>query len=66
MDFLETTVVKQPRPFIPGKTYSGLFSAELSNEVANLVKALALPECWQLLNRYFAESIDLNAVVKER
>jgi len=57
-DFLEyQPLAHGPLPFIPGKEYGHLYSDAFKQKVAYLVRALASPECWKLLQHYFQGKI---------
>jgi len=51
--FLHVEKAVDPLAFIPGKTYGNLYSEKAKRAAARLVQALATPECWELLKRYF-------------
>jgi len=56
-DFLELPIQPQSessmKPFAYFKTYRDFYTAQEQESVATVVKQLATPECWQLLQRYF-------------
>lgn len=55
-EFLELPVVKDPLPFIPGKTYKDdFYEADQIEAAKRLVRALATDDCWALLKRYFED-----------
>lgn len=53
-DFLEyQPLAHGPLPFSLGKTYGHLYSDAFKHKVAHLVRKIASPECWKLLQHYF-------------
>jgi hypothetical protein len=52
--FLELSAVKEPRTFIPGKTYRDFFDLEQFRAAERLVRSMASADCWKLLKPYFA------------
>jgi hypothetical protein len=48
-----SAALRAPLAFIPGKTYDSYFSDETRRQAGRVVRALATPECWYLLRRYF-------------
>jgi hypothetical protein len=43
----------EPKPFIPGKSYDSYFTDHERMLAGQVVKAMATPECWSLIRRYF-------------
>jgi Sulfotransferase domain len=55
-DFLQYPPISaHPRPFIPGKTYHYMFSPQHQLDIKWLVKSLALPPVWEMLQHYFSD-----------
>jgi hypothetical protein len=59
LDFLQEEVRAAPVEYIPGKTYYDLYEEGHAQRAAELVEAIATPEVWELLKRYFTEWIDV-------
>lgn len=51
--FLDLEAVSEPIGFIAGKTYRDYFEKEEQIATSRLVKAVASPECWDLVSVYF-------------
>lgn len=58
LDFLEAEAVQAPKEFIPGKTYTDLYDPEDARLIAKFIRALATPECWALIRRYFVDLVE--------
>jgi hypothetical protein len=58
-DFLGLKKVKEPLPFIPGKTYERYYDKETARRAARLVKALATPGCFRLIKHYVSKWLDI-------
>jgi len=52
-DFLELPIVRDPLPFESGKVYTHCFTTEERIQMSRLIRALATPDCWSMLSRYF-------------
>lgn len=54
LDFLELLpAVNEPLAFVRGKTYLDLYSAQEIQAASRFVRAMATPDCWNVLKRYF-------------
>ncbi|GKY94324.1 hypothetical protein MPSEU_000398200 [Mayamaea pseudoterrestris] len=56
--FLELTPVRDPIEFVAGKHYADYYTAEEQRAAARLVKAMASPDCWELIKSYFDGLLD--------
>ena len=57
LEFLQVdggTRLGEPVPFVPGKTYESYYTAKQALRAMELVKELASPQVWKLLQHYFA------------
>ena len=56
LDFLQAPARNPtPYPFVAGKTYSQMFTAEHAAAATNMVRELASPAVWDLLKHYFQD-----------
>ena len=55
LDFLQLPSVEAPLQFHSGKTYRDLYLDDEIKVATLLVRALASPECWDLIRHYFEE-----------
>ena len=53
-EFLELDQVEPPMEFIGNKSYHSYFSEKHKRLAADFVRQLATPDCWKVLQRYFA------------
>ena len=60
LDFLELPFASDPMPFHTGKTYRNLYSEDEIKSATRLVRTLASPGIWKLIQHYFVEDEDAN------